>query len=971
MKSKWIILILTAVLVFSAALSSSLAESGAENAIPLVMTSGEKAVSAEASVEIGETAYFSFCPSETGYYSIYPTASTDSDSWNEPSLTLYDSGLNELTYESATLYGDITFELDAGALYYIGATVSDGESPDNLHRFTVNVERIRGLICASAGEVTSVHPGQPFTMTVDTQAETGTVLIYQWQEYNPDTFEYESITDATAASCTIQSGKRSSYLCAVSDQYGRTKKAYFEIYVDNNLTVDDSASILVPYGETTVLEVHASCLAGELRYQWFFGSDGEFMEGETEPFLETVPITTQTKYECSVYDDYENAISVIFDVNVDNHLRVTQALINGETLKTYNLPLHFYANTSFLPETPIIAEVHATCDQGELHYSWSDETSNSLGIHQPILTYGPLKASVSLRCMIEDDFGNTEVVTIHISMNNYVTATYISGIHDRISPSYYNDSIESTILVDESAPCTLTVKGSCAVGNLHYRWYTVDDNTYSYELIEGQTTNTLTIESVNYACHYRCVITDDYIGPYSYSECYGDLDVDFHVLVDNLIIEEPDTHTEFFYHELISATPGQSLDLSVKAYVKKGHITYMWYRDDIGSRILSHTSSVNIANVTGNHFYICRITDDFGNTASIRFKVNADNGLYIEPVIETLFSSPGESINLSVHTSVIMGPLTFKWYDSDGNLLSSTADTATIQAPTENGEYNYTCQVEDAYENKRTTEFTVIVGKSHVLTQGQSITVTPDLPYTYFSFTTDKTAFYSFTVSGQEDNSNLELFDLYGDTFYKARDIIIKRLYLNRTYYYRVETKGSPLTVSLDIVPDISCGSYTLQKNQRIDIPYIGENENMVLAGFEILNPNLLSDFLSTITAKETGETDLYAISYKQQGIYHITVVDPTEGVFILPAHLTSLQDGAFAGIAGIRYAELNEALPVLPAGAFADADLVQLVVHGKQTVIEDGAFSGKPLILCPEGSKAAEYARGKGLPWLYLAKEN
>ena len=120
------------------------------------------------------------------------------------------------------------------------------------------------------------------------------------------------------------------------------------------------------------------------------------MEGETEPFLETVPITTQTKYECSVYDDYENTISVIFDVNVDNHLRVTQALINGETLKAYGfLPFNFYTNASFLPETPIIAEVNAVCDQGELHYSWSDETGNSLGIHQPILTYGPLKASVS------------------------------------------------------------------------------------------------------------------------------------------------------------------------------------------------------------------------------------------------------------------------------------------------------------------------------------------------------------------------------------------------------------------------------------------------------------------------------------------------------------------------------------------------------------------------------------------------
>ena len=150
----------------------------------------------------------------------------------------------------------------------------------------------------------------------------------------------------------------------------------------------------------------------------------------------------------------------------------------------------------------------------------------------------------------------------------------------------------------------------------------------------------------------------------------------------------------------------------------------------------------------------------------------------------------------------------------------------------------------------------------------------------------------------------------------------------------------------------------------------IGE-ENLTVFRHESADPLILSVSGQAASAKAAGKTLIYAIGNGQQGVYHITVTEPNEGVFTLPAGLTSLDGNAFAGIDGIRYAELNESLPVLPAGTFGDADLVQLVVHGKQTIIEDGAFSGKPLILCPEGSKAAEYAREKGLPWLYLAKEN
>ena len=397
-------------------------------------------------------------------------------------------------------------------------------------------------------------------------------------------------------------------------------------------------------------------------------------------------------------------------------------------------------------------------------------------------------------------------------------------------------------------------------------------------------------------CYYCCAVYDDYTDPNDLNSDVSSQDifwVDFEILIDNLIITEPaDIRTDVF------VMPGEAQTLSVKASARKGTVYYEWYRgNEIVGHPLSHQPSLSVTEYHGLNQYYCVITDDYNNRAILRFCIHANNGLYAVPTPEIVFALPGQNAEFAVHTSVIRGPLTFKWYDSDGNLLPSTSDVATVLTPTEKGEYTYTCQVKDAYGNKRVVEFCLIVGDVQAITPGQVLDIIPDsAPYSYFAFTPVDTAYYTFTAEGQ--------------------------------YVCRLER-------------------------------------------YESADPPILSVSDHTASAQAEGETLLYAICDGQQGVYRITVVDPTEGVFIFPAHLADLQGSAFAGIAGIRYAELNEALPVLPAGTFGDADLVQLVVHGKQTVIEDGAFSGKPLILCPEGSKAAEYAREKGLPWLYLAKEN
>ena len=954
MKNRQVFLILAVMLALGAMLSTAAAAPAAS--ISLEMPPGDTTASAQAAVVIGETVYFSFTPAETGYYSIYPAASADPDSWNEPTLTLYDSDLNELAYENGTFYGDITFEMDAGKLYYIGATVSYGYSPDGLHRFITNIARIQGLISASAGEVTPVHPDQPFTMTVDTQAETGAVLTYQWKVFNPDTGNYEAVPDAADASCTIQHGKRSSYLCAVSDQYGRTKEAYFEIYVDNDLTVDDSASVLVPYGETTVLEVHASCLDGELTYEWY--QNWTLIEGATSTSLEILPVTSQTEYECTVHDIYENSASIVFSIGVDNHFRIVGLLINGETVVDAD-------DIRLPPGTPVVAEVQAACDQGELHYSWSDMSGPLPETDQPAFAYGNVREEFAwLNCSIEDIFGNTESVSFQVYLDNGIHATPLTGTVEELT------DLDSTAAVKlepgDSVP--LDIEAGCTVGEVYYRWYQIvsdDEGNTVFRPLSGETGHSLIVSAPG---RYLCVVYDDYSSPgdedsYGYGQTVHVL---YNVVNNNLVITEPNPDEGAV---TVSVTPGDSVTLSVSARVQKGGIHYEWYR--YSGEILSRKPSLHLNQFTGKCHYYCKVYDDFENKTILDFKVTASNGLYAAPVFESCFVLPGQNAEFAVHTSVIRGPLTFKWYDPNGNLLPSTSDVATVRAPAERGEYSYICQVKDAYGNKRSVEFCLIVGNAEAITPGQVLDVTPGTaPYSYFTFTPDDTAYYTFTAGGQYV-CRLEQFTLSGDVHRRGNDRIFERLYANRTYYYRVETASPSFTATLERIPDILCGNYTLRIGQLVILPaFIGE-ENLTVYSCESADPPILSVSDHIASAQAAGETLLYAIGDGQQGVYQITVTDPQEGIFILPANLAAIENRAFANVSGIRYAELNEALPVLPAGTFGSADLVQLVIHGKQTVIEDGAFSGTPLILCPEDSQASAYAKEKGLPCFFLAEDD
>ena len=171
---------------------------------------------------------------------------------------------------------------------------------------------------------------------------------------------------------------------------------------------------------------------------------------------------------------------------------------------------------------------------------------------------------------------------------------------------------------------------------------------------------------------------------------------------------------------------------------------------------------------------------------------------------------------MSVYTSVIRGPLTFKWYDPDGNLLPSSSDIATVRAPAERGEYTYTCQVKDSYGNKRAVEFCLIVGDAQAIMPGQVLDITPgSAPYSYFAFTPDDNAYYTFTAEGQSI-CQLKHFTLSKDVYRHSNNRITELLYANRTYYYRVETASPSFTATLERVPDIPCGDYTLRKGQKV-----------------------------------------------------------------------------------------------------------------------------------------------------------
>ena len=231
----------------------------------------------------------------------------------------------------------------------------DYDSMPEYITFTVHI--VNDLVLNRVGGVqVAVPPAGQAELEVMASCNAGNIS-YEWRKLE--------IYDGNQTSGTLENatGNRittdpvyyyAEYTCTVWDEYGNTASTMYTISVDNQLQIEartDTQPTVAP-GNSLTMRVWATCLEGDITYQWYkseriatgansFTFTYEPVPDATGPEYTTEPLTATDylKYSCSVSDKYGSENLVDFWVTViefeDLVLGENRALIGNTGVVRY------------------------------------------------------------------------------------------------------------------------------------------------------------------------------------------------------------------------------------------------------------------------------------------------------------------------------------------------------------------------------------------------------------------------------------------------------------------------------------------------------------------------------------------------------------------------------------------------------------------------------------------------------------
>lgn len=191
-----------------------------------------------------------------------------------------------------------------------------------------------------------VSLGDNVEMKVAVTADDLSGITYSWlREYYNENGGYwnrTTLADDAGDSWTAENIQQTErYICAVSDRFGNTSEVEFYLRIENHLNaqVDGNTFRFINSGEDTELSVTASCDTGEILYQWF--RDDSRISGATGTSISLTNITANARYRCEMRDQYNNNLSISFQVFIKPDLTgiptispdtaMTAVVVNGPT----------------------------------------------------------------------------------------------------------------------------------------------------------------------------------------------------------------------------------------------------------------------------------------------------------------------------------------------------------------------------------------------------------------------------------------------------------------------------------------------------------------------------------------------------------------------------------------------------------------------------------------------------------------
>ncbi|MBO4330935.1 MAG: immunoglobulin domain-containing protein, partial [Oscillospiraceae bacterium] len=587
-----------------------------------------------------------------------------------------------------------------------------------------------------------VHPGETATLIVDTDGDVPAEIVYEWFIFDTGTMAYELIEGESSNTLVVGNVlKYADYACVVTDRSGKSDWVYLYVDVDNEFSVhapdgDTYTTVSVAPGGSAVLTVEAEGYnLNGITYKWYDGNynviAGETAAAGPSYTLENVESTGY--YYGEATDVYGSSRSVTFYVYVDNGF-------SAEAEQEY---------ITVDPGQGAVMTVNVTAeDDSRVTYLWKDSNYNVVeGATTNTLTLERVTKRAYYRCTVSDGYGNSTTVLFTISIDNGFSAE----AEEYAVVAAPGENAVMRVVVTAKDPDSVS-----------FKWY-----DSGYNIIEGETSDSLSVDPTTGYGEYRCYVSDTYG---SYANIY------FTVSVDNSFSAEAE-------QESVEVAPGSDAVLKVLvSAADTSKVTYTWYGRGYYAIDGAESDSYTVENVTGYSSYYCYVSDGYGNYEYVYFYVRANNHFTAEAVQSNITVEPGEAAVMEVRVGgdVLTG-VTYAWYDESGYLIEGEV-TNSYTAADVTGSLSYRCYVSDGYGSSRSVwfylgvdnNFSVSAKKTEYTAEpGESVVLKVDITATDSE---------GMTIVWRDDNYNV-IEGAASDSY------TIERVASRGWYYCRVEDK--------------------------------------------------------------------------------------------------------------------------------------------------------------------------------------
>ncbi|MBQ6635770.1 MAG: Ig-like domain-containing protein [Lachnospiraceae bacterium] len=503
------------------------------------------------------------------------------------------------------------------------------------------------------------------------------------------------------------------YSCTVTDRFGQEATVWFELHLeanpDNPTEEEMAGAAVIRAGESVHVDVEPE-------------SRGEFFK--------FIPEKTCVYTLTSTFDENENGNTLRLELYDSDYNPVAadreDDYFNSQTLYTF---LAGEGETCYLRArseddfsagsyTLSLAENAAFCAYGSdmvrqispgeetsfevtawspaaLHYQWyysteseyygEEETPEIPGATGTSYTpANPLTGYYT--CKVWDDGGQSKDLNFNLTVDNHL---YVENSYSEIS-------------CQAGEPAVLTVNASADdTEGLVYTWQKYDSAGNVWVDIQGISGNSYTIPEAEESTEYRIRVTDRYNNSY---------DATIQVSVDNQFSA---TYVLHDGQEVVDGVPtvtlyaNGSLDTVLEVAVQGADtdgITYEWgcKSGDQSTITLEEKSSTCRPQYDG--YYFCRVTDRFGNTREVTFRVIIVNDPHFTNTDDTeLEYAGGEPTTLKVGAAALnQDSLRYLWYKCvdtyDTIFLGETSENYLDVTPEEDEE-RYFCCLTDIYRH--------------------------------------------------------------------------------------------------------------------------------------------------------------------------------------------------------------------------------------------------------------------------------